>query len=30
MTRAESYALVWADPMIHVAKIFGLSDVALP
>jgi hypothetical protein len=29
MTRAELYELVWKEPMIHAAKRFGLSDVAL-
>jgi hypothetical protein len=29
MTRAQLYALVWEKPMIHVAKRFGISDVAL-
>ena len=29
MTREELYALVWANPMIHLAKSYGLSDVGL-
>lgn len=29
MTREELYALVWARPMTHVSKDFGLSDVGL-
>ncbi len=29
MTRSELYELVWKEPMIHVAKRFGISDVAL-
>jgi hypothetical protein len=29
MTRAQLYALVWEKPMVHVAKRFGISDVAL-
>jgi hypothetical protein len=29
MVRAQLYALVWEKPMIHVAKRFGISDVAL-
>lgn len=29
MTRLELYELVWKDPMTHVAKRFGVSDVAL-
>lgn len=29
MTRAELYELVWQQPMTHVAKSFGLSDVGL-
>lgn len=29
MKRAELYALVWEKPMTHVAKRFGISDVAL-
>lgn len=28
-TRAEFYELVWSKPMTHLAKEFGLSDVAL-
>jgi hypothetical protein len=28
-TREEFYALVWSKPMTHLAKEFGLSDVAL-
>lgn len=29
MTRSELYDLVWKEPVIHVAKRFGVSDVAL-
>jgi hypothetical protein len=29
MTRSELYELVWTEPMIHAAKRFGISDVAL-
>jgi hypothetical protein len=29
MKRAELYALVWEKPVTHVAKQFGLSDVAI-
>lgn len=29
MTRADLYALVWSTPMIHAARRFGISDVAL-
>lgn len=29
MTRSELYEMVWKDPMTHVAKRFGVSDVAL-
>lgn len=29
MTRPELYELVWKDPVTHVAKRFGVSDVAL-
>jgi hypothetical protein len=29
MKRVELYSLVWAKPMIHVAKGFGMSDVGL-
>ena len=29
MTRSELYELVWKDPMTHLAKRFGVSDVAL-
>lgn len=29
MTRSELYELVWKEPMTHVAKRFGISDVAL-
>ena len=28
-TRSEFYELVWSKPMTHLAKEFGLSDVAL-
>jgi len=28
-TRSEFYELVWSEPMTHLAKEFGLSDVAL-
>lgn len=28
-TREEFHALVWSEPMTHLAKEFGLSDVAL-
>lgn len=28
-TRSEFHGLVWSKPMIHLAKEFGLSDVAL-
>src|ERR1700693_3367533 len=29
MTRAQLYSLVWEQAMVHVAKRFGISDVAL-
>lgn len=29
MTRLELYELIWKDPIVHVAKRFGISDVAL-
>jgi hypothetical protein len=29
MTRVQLHALVWKEPMIHVAKRFGISDVVL-
>ena len=29
MKRAELYALIWEKPVTHVAKQFGLSDVAI-
>ena len=29
LTRSEIYEMVWKDPMTHVAKRFGVSDVAL-
>lgn len=29
LTRRELYDLVWSKPMIHLAKEFGVSDVAL-
>jgi hypothetical protein len=29
VTRAELYELVWSKPMTHVAKYFGMSDVAV-
>jgi hypothetical protein len=29
LTRQEHYDLVWATPMVHLAKKFGLSDVGL-
>lgn len=29
MTRLELYELIWKEPMTHVAKRFGVSDVAL-
>jgi hypothetical protein len=29
MTRSELYDLVWSKPMTHVAKEFGMSDVAV-
>jgi hypothetical protein len=29
MNRAELYALVWGKPVTHVAKEFGISDVAI-
>ena len=28
-TRAEFYDLVWSKPLTHLAKEFGVSDVAL-
>ena len=28
-SRREFYDLVWSKPMIHLAKEFGVSDVAL-
>lgn len=29
VTRQELYELVWSKPMIHLAQVFGLSDVGL-
>jgi hypothetical protein len=29
MTRSDLYELVWKEPMVHAAKRFGISDVAL-
>ena len=29
MTRDELYNLVWSRPMTHLAKEFGISDVAI-
>jgi hypothetical protein len=29
MTRQELYDLVWSKPMTHIAKEFGMSDVAI-
>lgn len=29
MTRQELYNLVWSKPMTHIAKEFGMSDVAV-
>lgn len=29
MKRADLYALVWAKPVTHVAREFGISDVAV-
>lgn len=29
MNRADLYALVWEKPVLHVAKEFGVSDVAI-
>ena len=29
MTRSELYELVWKEPVSHVAKRFGISDIAL-
>lgn len=29
MTREELYNLVWSKPMTHLAKEFGISDVAI-
>jgi hypothetical protein len=29
LTRSELYEMIWKDPMTHVAKRFGVSDVAL-
>ena len=29
LTRSELYELVWKDPVTHVAKRFGVSDVGL-
>jgi len=29
MTRSELFELVWTEPMIHAARRFGISDIAL-